>query len=310
MASSKAYYAPPPPPKLPYLHAGPTQAAELETSKLVQLKWGSWRLRQSLAVLLGLLVMLTLANPLELNRPLVAACIPLLVALLAAFVLPATTRHRGLAAGLAGLQILLWSMQPYGFQEYFGFLFFALFTAAWAVGRQRHIFGVLAGGTATIVLFVAMHTTDIASLAVVAMQNAFIADGESSRLVRHLAWLTVVTAVSVVPGCWIACMVDRAVRRKQGSRKAYLAAYPSQQVYGAPSGTNGLAIAAFITVFFVNIAGLVMGHIALAQIKRTGQDGRGLALAAVIIGWAYTLLLAGGVAWLMYFQLNTSGSLF
>lgn len=49
--------------------------------------------------------------------------------------------------------------------------------------------------------------------------------------------------------------------------------------------TNGLAIASLVVVFFSSLIGLILGHVALAQIRRTGEGGRGLALAAVIIGW-------------------------
>jgi peptidyl-prolyl cis-trans isomerase B (cyclophilin B) len=61
-----------------------------------------------------------------------------------------------------------------------------------------------------------------------------------------------------------------------------------QQGYGAPAQSrwNVLAIVAFIAAFFVSIVGIILGFIALSQIKRTGEQGRGLALAAVIIGFA------------------------
>ena len=49
---------------------------------------------------------------------------------------------------------------------------------------------------------------------------------------------------------------------------------------------NVLAIVGFIAAFFVSIVGIVLGFIALSQIKRTGEKGRGLALAAIIIGFA------------------------
>ena len=48
---------------------------------------------------------------------------------------------------------------------------------------------------------------------------------------------------------------------------------------------NILAILAFIFVWLTVIVGLVLGYIALSQIKRTGERGHGLALASVIIGW-------------------------
>lgn len=50
--------------------------------------------------------------------------------------------------------------------------------------------------------------------------------------------------------------------------------------------TNGLAIAAFVMslVGFSFIAA-IMGHVAMGQIKRNGEGGNGLAIAAVVIGW-------------------------
>lgn len=54
--------------------------------------------------------------------------------------------------------------------------------------------------------------------------------------------------------------------------------------------TNPFAIVAIIVVWFGSVLGLIFGYIALSQIKKTGDDGRGLALAAVIIGWIYLAL--------------------
>lgn len=54
--------------------------------------------------------------------------------------------------------------------------------------------------------------------------------------------------------------------------------------------TNTLAIAALISVFFINLLGIILGHIALNQIKTTGEGGRGLALAAVIIGYVSVVI--------------------
>ncbi|EYT56313.1 hypothetical protein H490_0102090 [Leucobacter sp. UCD-THU] len=48
---------------------------------------------------------------------------------------------------------------------------------------------------------------------------------------------------------------------------------------------NTLAIVAFIASFFVSLAGIICGHIALGQIKKTGERGRGFALAGTIIGY-------------------------
>ena len=69
---------------------------------------------------------------------------------------------------------------------------------------------------------------------------------------------------------------------------------PASTPYSAPppaAGTNVLAIIALVASFFVPIAGIICGHIALAQIKRTGEQGRGLALAGLIIGYVFTALI-------------------
>lgn len=66
-----------------------------------------------------------------------------------------------------------------------------------------------------------------------------------------------------------------------------------QHPYGAPqyapqaSGYNLFSILAIILGFVVPIAGIVMGHIALRQLKRTQEQGRGLALTGLIVGYAF-----------------------
>lgn len=49
--------------------------------------------------------------------------------------------------------------------------------------------------------------------------------------------------------------------------------------------TNAVAMVAIVFVFFNPIAGLVLAHIALIQIKRTGENGRSSALVAAVLGW-------------------------
>ena len=58
--------------------------------------------------------------------------------------------------------------------------------------------------------------------------------------------------------------------------------------YGYPPAprTNPLAIVSFVSAFVMSIAAVITGHIALSQIKRTGEGGRGFALAGLIIGYA------------------------
>lgn len=87
---------------------------------------------------------------------------------------------------------------------------------------------------------------------------------------------------------WVAAFVDGAARRSQSNRAAVDELRYTENPGLPAAGTNGLAIASLIVVFFSSIIGLILGHVALHQINRTGEQGRGLALAAVIIGWVTT----------------------
>jgi Domain of unknown function (DUF1707)/Domain of unknown function (DUF4190) len=69
--------------------------------------------------------------------------------------------------------------------------------------------------------------------------------------------------------------------------------------------TNGLAIASLACALaqfmfgpLATIPAIVFGHAALHQIRRTGEQGAGLALAGLILGWAAVILaiLIVGVA--------------
>jgi hypothetical protein len=68
--------------------------------------------------------------------------------------------------------------------------------------------------------------------------------------------------------------------------------------YGPPAGyapqwarpTNTMAILALVMAFVFAPAGLVLGIIARRQIRQTGEQGDGLALAGLIIGGIFTAL--------------------
>ncbi len=51
--------------------------------------------------------------------------------------------------------------------------------------------------------------------------------------------------------------------------------------------TNTFALVSIVTAFLSPIAGIVFGHLALGQIKRNGDAGRGIALTGLILGYAY-----------------------
>ncbi|CAN5557412.1 DUF4190 domain-containing protein [Microbacterium sp.] len=80
-----------------------------------------------------------------------------------------------------------------------------------------------------------------------------------------------------------------------GSAPAYAAApaYGSPYGAGGPAKTNTLAIVSLVSsligIFIIpllgSLAGIITGHISLGQVKKTGEQGRGLALAGTIIGY-------------------------
>ena len=68
--------------------------------------------------------------------------------------------------------------------------------------------------------------------------------------------------------------------------------------YGQPAAgkTNTLAIVSLVAslIGLVSgvgfIVGIICGHLALSQIKKTGEEGRGLAIAGLIIGYVGILI--------------------
>jgi hypothetical protein len=72
-----------------------------------------------------------------------------------------------------------------------------------------------------------------------------------------------------------------------------LTAYPAPAAPAAPMpgylpsrSTNGMAVAAMVLgIVGVSILAVILGHVALHQIRRTGEDGRGFAIAGLILGY-------------------------
>ncbi len=79
--------------------------------------------------------------------------------------------------------------------------------------------------------------------------------------------------------------------------------YPHPSYPYAPPRTNRLAIASLLSAFMCAPLAVVFGHVSLAQIKRSGEHGRGLAVAGLVLGYllpvamvvvlVFGLLLAG-----------------
>jgi peptidyl-prolyl cis-trans isomerase B (cyclophilin B) len=58
--------------------------------------------------------------------------------------------------------------------------------------------------------------------------------------------------------------------------------------YVPPRHTNGMAIAALVGSLVFAPLGIVFGHIARSQIRRTSEEGSGLAIAGLAIGYIFT----------------------
>lgn len=55
---------------------------------------------------------------------------------------------------------------------------------------------------------------------------------------------------------------------------------------------NLFSLVSFIGAFFVPVVGIVFGHVALKQIARTREPGRGFALAGLWVGYGSIVLFA------------------
>jgi hypothetical protein len=87
--------------------------------------------------------------------------------------------------------------------------------------------------------------------------------------------------------------------------------------YGAPGyppvyvrPTNTMAILALVMAFVFAPAGLILGIVARKQIRQTGEDGDGLALAGIIVGGIVTAIFVFFIVlWIIAFAaFSNSGS--
>ena len=65
---------------------------------------------------------------------------------------------------------------------------------------------------------------------------------------------------------------------------------PARYGYPQPPPTNSLAIVSLVCAFLFAPLGILFGHISVSQIKKTGEEGRGLAIAGLVIGYIFTAL--------------------
>src|SRR5215472_502037 len=95
-------------------------------------------------------------------------------------------------------------------------------------------------------------------------------------------------------------------------------AYPAMGFYPVPRKTNSLATASLVCGIgqvmlwpLITIPAIVLGHMARSQIRRTGEEGSGLALAGLILGYVglgVALLALVGVLFLVAAVTSSSGT--
>ena len=75
----------------------------------------------------------------------------------------------------------------------------------------------------------------------------------------------------------------------------------TEALYPTAPRTNTLAVVSFVSAFFVSLAAVITGHIALAQIRARGEAGRGLAIAGLVLGYLGLAILAAVIAFAVLF---------
>jgi peptidyl-prolyl cis-trans isomerase B (cyclophilin B) len=70
---------------------------------------------------------------------------------------------------------------------------------------------------------------------------------------------------------------------------------PPYAGYGYPGyppqrPTNSLAIVSLVCAFLFAPLGIIFGHMSLSQIRKTGEEGRGLAIAGLVVSYVITVL--------------------
>jgi Domain of unknown function (DUF4190) len=94
-----------------------------------------------------------------------------------------------------------------------------------------------------------------------------------------------------------------------GTTQPYASAPAYYGSYAGPK-TNVLAIISmvasivgfvWILPFIGSLAGVITGHISLRQIARTGEKGRGMALAGLIVGYVGLAFFVIGIAFFIFF---------
>jgi len=108
----------------------------------------------------------------------------------------------------------------------------------------------------------------------------------SAPAVAFRQWIGSIAVLVVAAGIVVVLLHLTLPSKERSRRRAAEAARRSARVV-APAGarTNPLAILALVFGLIGSVIGAILGHIALAQLRRTGERGRGLAVAGIVLGY-------------------------
>lgn len=297
----------------------------VEPARRVPVKWGGYELRYALALaalVLGFVILIGVALPTDPADPIDRAIrgallwLPSAGAIVSAILLPGRGEHRVLFGAVAavGAGIPFFIMIAMPAPTKLGTVIIFALTAgslvwAWMLGRDRpRLLQLLAPAAFVLTLVAAGLATELingsGTLPVgwpwlftpgTAVGTAADADLARESLTIWLAQLTVTVAI-IVAAAWVGRLLaprmrylspeerhDRAAA-KLAAQRAGVAAKPD----AAPEPpTNTMAILALVFSVLGGLLAIVFGFIALSQIKRTGERGRGLAIAALVITFAW-----------------------
>ncbi|WP_411700995.1 DUF4190 domain-containing protein [Conyzicola sp.] len=84
---------------------------------------------------------------------------------------------------------------------------------------------------------------------------------------------------------------------------------PPYGAYPTAPRTNVLAIISLVAAFVMPVVGVITGHIAMSQIRRTGEQGEGLAKAGLILSYVFIALgILAVIAYIIFFVVLISAS--
>jgi hypothetical protein len=161
-----------------------------------------------------------------------------------------------------------------------------LFVVAWGISRRRHALWLVGLVPALIVSVLLAWAYNSGTF--------WDALGEGAIwFVSAAAWYAAIGLGCLA--CWGFDVVGRGSSPAPPAAPQPLAPFAPAQPFGAPgyrlaAPTNSMAIAALVSALVFAPLGIVFGHIALSQLKHSGEDGKGLAIAGVVIGYVGTAL--------------------